>query len=79
MIHNHLKRDGRLFLNVPLNSPAPDHIFLLRSSDEVHQILRDIGFGIESLHCIPATNQSFANAIQRKQTITCLAIARRLT
>src|SRR3712207_7808068 len=27
--------DGRIFINVPLNSPSPDHIYLLSSPEDV--------------------------------------------
>ncbi len=39
--------DGRIFINVPLNSPSPDHIYLFSSPDEVAALVEAAGFKVE--------------------------------
>ena len=44
--------DGLVFANVPINSPSPDHIYLMRTPDEARALLTGTGFEIvkESMH-----------------------------
>lgn len=70
-----VKPGGRLFLNVPINSPAPDHIFLLRSPEETFDLVRGQGFEIVESACFPATNYSMEQATRHKLTISVSLIA----
>jgi 2-polyprenyl-3-methyl-5-hydroxy-6-metoxy-1,4-benzoquinol methylase len=70
-----LKPAGRLYINVPLNSPAPDHLFLLRSPDELEKFVTDCGFEIIDRAYFPATNYSMESAIRHSLTISaCLIV-----
>ena len=40
---------GLIFINVPLNSPAPDHIYLLRSEAEARALITSAGLEIVEL------------------------------
>jgi 2-polyprenyl-3-methyl-5-hydroxy-6-metoxy-1,4-benzoquinol methylase len=72
----HLGDGGRLFINVPLNSPAPDHLFLLRSSQETEQFVHEAGFGIVEKRYFPATNYSLEQSERHQLTINaCLVLA----
>ncbi len=66
---------GRLFLNVPINSPAPDHIFLLRSPEEVFGLVEGQGFKILETGCFPATNYTLEQAARHKLTVSVAMIA----
>lgn len=69
-----LAPNGRLFLNVPVNSPAPDHIFLLKSIDEVTEFVESCGFEIESSNFEGGANLSLEQAIRTQSTISCALI-----
>jgi len=68
---------GRLYVNVPVNSPAPDHLFLLRSTDEAIRFVKSGGFGIEQAAFFPATNYSLGEARQQALTISVCMVATR--
>ena len=68
---------GRLYLNVPINSPAPDHVFLLRSPEEAVSFVRDQGFEIEAAEFFPATNYSLEAARKHALTISVCMVATR--
>ncbi len=68
---------GRLFLNMPINSPAPDHLFNLDSPEDLVRFVEDAGFIIENQGLFPATNQTLDMARRKKMTISCAFVARR--
>ncbi|RYD68453.1 MAG: class I SAM-dependent methyltransferase [Sphingomonadales bacterium] len=70
-----IKPDGKLFLNVPINSPAPDHIFLLRSPEETFELIESQGFKVVDSGCFPATNYSLEQARKHALTISVCVIA----
>lgn len=38
--------DGLVFVNTPLNSPSPDHLYLMREPDDARALLTETGFRI---------------------------------
>jgi 2-polyprenyl-3-methyl-5-hydroxy-6-metoxy-1,4-benzoquinol methylase len=66
---------GRLYINVPINSPAPDHLLLLRSPDEALSFVKSHGFEIERTGFFPATNYSLEAALKHALTISVCIIA----
>jgi FkbH-like protein len=72
-----LKVGGRLFVNVPVNSPAPDHLYLLRSPEEAVGVIESAGFAIEDREFFPATNYTLEQARKRALTISVCVTARR--
>jgi 2-polyprenyl-3-methyl-5-hydroxy-6-metoxy-1,4-benzoquinol methylase len=71
-----LKPGGRLFVNVPINSPAPDHLYLLRTPEEAVAAVKDAGFAIERAEFYPMTNHSLEQARKHKLTISACIIGR---
>lgn len=67
--------DGLLFVNMPVNSPAPDHIYLLREPDEVRQLVERNGFALVETANFPATGYSEERARKHGATISCVVIA----
>ena len=45
-LKNQLRADGRIFVNVPIWSPAPDHI-LFRNEDDAIELINESGYQIE--------------------------------
>jgi SAM-dependent methyltransferase len=68
---------GIIFLNVPINSPAPDHIFLWHAPEEVVQLVENQGFKIEEFFNAPATGFTEEEALRSKVTINVLLVARK--
>jgi 2-polyprenyl-3-methyl-5-hydroxy-6-metoxy-1,4-benzoquinol methylase len=72
-----LKPGGLAFFNVPVNSPAPDHIYYWGSPDEVEELVRSVGFTIVDSDAAPTTGYSLERALRRKVTINSLIVAAR--
>ncbi len=69
---------GRAFINVPINSPAPDHIYLFRDPLEVCSLIEQAGYQIEEMRCFPASGFSLERAKRLQTTLSCVIIAKRL-
>jgi 2-polyprenyl-3-methyl-5-hydroxy-6-metoxy-1,4-benzoquinol methylase len=69
-----LKPGGRIFINAPLNSPAPDHIYLWRTPEEFRRFVIDQGFEIESCELFPVTGTSLALALRQKLSVSCVVV-----
>lgn len=76
-VAENLSSDGRIFINVPVNSPAPDHIFLLKSPEEAIEIVRASGLHIVEQHLLPETGMSIEQAAKRNATVSCVIIGQR--
>lgn len=72
-----LSDHGRLFLNMPINSPAPDHLFNLESPEALDQLLKDVGYSVLDHAYFPATNQTLDAARRKRLTISCAFILAR--
>lgn len=72
-----LKTGGRIFINAPVNSPAPDHIYLWRSTDEFRSFVEAQGFKVERSHDLPVTGTSLERAVRRGLSVSCVVIARK--
>ena len=67
--------DSKIFVNMPVNSPAPDHIYLLRNPKEVVDLVVRSGFIAVEKHLFPATGYSEQRALKHAATISCVVIA----
>ena len=47
------EEDAYIFVTTAVNSPAIDHIYLFRSSEEVEQLMRNCGLEITDKLCLP--------------------------
>jgi ubiquinone/menaquinone biosynthesis C-methylase UbiE len=72
-----LRPGGRIFINVPVNSPAPDHIYLWTSHDSFVEWVQSQGYEIESTRFLPVTGATLERAARHKLSISCVVIARR--
>ena len=66
---------GRLFLNMPINSPAPDHLFNMDTPEDLHAFVEDAGYKILDHSYYPATNQTLDASRRKRLTISCAFIA----
>jgi 2-polyprenyl-3-methyl-5-hydroxy-6-metoxy-1,4-benzoquinol methylase len=65
---------GRVFLHVPVNSPAPDHLFLLRSPEEARSFVAGFGFEVRVVRFLPGANLTLERAIRTESTISCVFV-----
>jgi len=75
MLIRALRPAGRIFINVPVNSPAPDHIYLWRRPAEITDLVRSVGLQIEQQWHFPATGKTLEEAIEHELDISCVVIA----
>lgn len=68
--------DGRLFVNVPLNSPSPDHIYLLSSPEEVTDLIEGAGFKIDQLELFATQARSIPSALAQHISVSAGVLAR---
>jgi 2-polyprenyl-3-methyl-5-hydroxy-6-metoxy-1,4-benzoquinol methylase len=65
---------GRVFLHVPVNSPAPDHLFLLRSPEEARSFVAGFGLDVRVARFFPGANLTLERAIRTQSTISCVFV-----
>lgn len=70
-------RGGRAFINAPVNSPAPDHIHLYRTPEEVVDMVVQAGFAIEQTCFASCTGSSLERARRLGLSISAAVIARK--
>ena len=70
-----LRPGGKIWINVPVNSPAPDHIFQFHTIEETHDLVRDCGLEIVQHDAFPMSGSTLEKVIKRKQTISCVITA----
>jgi 2-polyprenyl-3-methyl-5-hydroxy-6-metoxy-1,4-benzoquinol methylase len=71
------KPGGRIWINVPANSPAPDHLYLVREPKEAEDLVRKVGFEVVDTAHFPMTGITMEWAIKQKFTISCIIVGRR--
>lgn len=76
-LHAALRPGGRIFINAPINSPAPDHIYLWRSPEEFRDFVVDQGFVIDEAWDLPQTGLSLERAKKLGVSISCVVIGRK--
>jgi 2-polyprenyl-3-methyl-5-hydroxy-6-metoxy-1,4-benzoquinol methylase len=66
---------GRIFINIPVNSPCIDHIYLWRTPEDVVELVRDAGFVVDAVHLAPVTGYTEARARKFSVAISVCIIA----
>lgn len=74
-LRQRLSPGGAFFINVPINSPAPDHIYLLRNVAEARGLVEGAGLKVLDLKLVPMTGLSLSEAEKQKATISCIFVA----
>jgi len=72
-----LRPGGCLWINVPANSPAPDHIFLVNNVEHAAQLARDAGLEVVDSKAFPMSGTTLEKAIKRKQAVSCVVTTRK--
>ncbi len=71
-----MRPGGWLWINVPVNSPAPDHIFLLRTPEEAVELVRAAGFTPVDTAFYPMTGRTLDETRRENLTISVIVTAR---
>jgi 2-polyprenyl-3-methyl-5-hydroxy-6-metoxy-1,4-benzoquinol methylase len=77
ILYELLADGGRIFINAPVNSPAPDHLYLFSAPEEVVEMVAKAGFTIEQTLFAPCTGFSLERARQLKVTISAGVMGRK--
>ncbi len=72
-----LAPNGRLLVNMPANSPSPDHLYLIREPEEVLDLMESAGFCILEHRLFPMAGYTLEQCRKHKLTINCAAIGTR--
>jgi 2-polyprenyl-3-methyl-5-hydroxy-6-metoxy-1,4-benzoquinol methylase len=67
---------GRIFINVPLNSPSPDHIFLFSTPEDVSALVEAAGFKVERLSMFATQAKRIDSALANRISVSAGVIAR---
>ena len=71
-----MTEEGRIFINVPLNSPSPDHIFLLSTPQEVEDLVTGAGFVVEQLELFATQAKPISSALAQRISVSAGVVAR---
>lgn len=71
------KPDGRVWINVPANSPMPDHLYLVREPKQAADLVRSAGFEVVNTANFPMSGVTLERAIKQKRTMSCIIVGRR--
>jgi 2-polyprenyl-3-methyl-5-hydroxy-6-metoxy-1,4-benzoquinol methylase len=77
VLRDRLSPEGRLFINMPINSPAPDHLFNTETPEELVDFVGRHGLKVVDSAFFPGTNQTLEQSRAKKLTINCAIIATR--
>ncbi len=72
-----LKPGGRAFINAPVNSPAPDHLKLFRTPEEIVEQVRAAGLEVEGTLFSPASGVTLERARKLALAISTVVVARK--
>lgn len=72
-----LAPSGRAFINAPVNSPAPDHISLFRSPEEIVDLVKASGLAVEDVLLAPAAGATVEEARALALAISTVVVARK--
>lgn len=76
-LHACLEPNGRILVNMPANSPSPDHLYLIREPEEVLDLMESAGFSILEHRLFPMAGYTLEQCRKHKLTINCAAIGTR--
>jgi len=72
-----LRPGGTIWVNVPANSPAPDHIYLVDDPEHACDLVRAAGLEVRDSHAFPMTGATLEKALSRKLAISCVVVGRK--
>lgn len=77
VLHHITRPGGRVWINVPANSPAPDHLFLVNHPDEAAALVHQAGFDVVDAASYPTSGTTLERAVKEKLTVSCVVVGRK--
>jgi 2-polyprenyl-3-methyl-5-hydroxy-6-metoxy-1,4-benzoquinol methylase len=73
-----LGKSGLVFINVPINSPSPDHLYLMQTPDDARQLLTETGFAIVEERFFATQGTALDRALRNRVSVSACLFARPL-
>ena len=70
--------NAHVYITVPINAPAIDHIYLFKTIEEVQNMIVNAGFEIQESMYAPAGDMELKTAIKKRNAIIVGILARRI-
>lgn len=77
-IRGAMKSDGLVFVNTPINSPSPDHLYLMETLDDARALLTETGFEIVSEAFFATQATRIDRALRNRVSISACLFGRPL-
>jgi SAM-dependent methyltransferase len=68
---------GHIWVHVPANSPAPDHLYLIRDPLEADELVKQAGFEVVDSAYFPMSGITLERARKHALTVSCTVTGRR--
>ena len=68
--------DGRIYINVPINSPSPDHLYLFSSPQDVVDLVVGSGLRVERIELFATQGRAIESALANRISVSAGVIAR---
>ncbi len=72
-VKKRLAENGKIFVSIPINSPAPDHVGLYRNPEEIEAMAKKAGLETIEHALFPQTGYTLEKAIKKDATISYVA------
>jgi len=72
-----MNNNAYIFINIPINSPAIDHIYHLKTVEQSIDLVESNGYKIINKSFYPMTGYTLESAIKRAATISCVIVAQK--
>jgi 2-polyprenyl-3-methyl-5-hydroxy-6-metoxy-1,4-benzoquinol methylase len=66
---------GRIFINVPINSPSPDHLYLFSSPEDVIALIEDAGLHVNRMELYATQGHAIEKALANRISVSAGVIA----
>ncbi len=77
VLHHVCRPGGLVWINVPANSPAPDHLYLVSDISEPVALVKQAGFEVVNQYFYPTSGTTAEKARAKKLTANCVIIAKK--
>lgn len=71
-----LEGDGRIYIHMPINSPAPDHLFNCDTPEELRLFVNEADLEVVHSEFFPMLGADLDRARKQRLTISCVLVAR---
>ncbi|RBP17758.1 methyltransferase family protein [Roseiarcus fermentans] len=71
-----LSERGRIFVNVPINSPSPDHLALFSSREDVVALVEGAGYRIDRIELYATQGRPVETALAQKISVSAAVVGR---